>query len=453
MTCSYLLQGICNLIANCPNTAASCTTTQAFGGFAHFALEARNGAGISPRVGVDVEWGGSGSIDNGGVPVCMLSASNSAATVGTAVELAAVCSNGPTSYSWTNCSSRGPRCGATAATTGSVTYTVTASNARGTSAPATAQVSWHLAGRPACTLSASNTTPMAGTNVTLTATCSDGPTNYVWTGCASSAATCAATSAAAGARTYSVSGINGSGAGTVASVTVDWQARPANPPACSVSSSNASPQVGDSIVLTASCSNLPTSYAWTGCSSTGATCNVRGSATGPQTYSVQATNVVGTGPAASVSVNWQQAELGCGRADVIRATVPWGSSPTIYTRDFGGLRAEGIAVVAIVIPPGQSATSWGRLQWAEYVDPRGDRQVTLSRTPCDFRSADPSGNGGPLVAARGVSGDVYWNLGPRRPGYPEAHVVAGETYYVNLRQVNGCGSSGICNMVLGLSWY
>jgi hypothetical protein len=110
-----------------------------------------------------------------------------------------------------------------------------------------------------------------------------------------------------------------------------------------------------------------------------------------------------------------------------------GSSPTIYTRDFGGLRAGAIAVVAIDIPASQSATSWGRLQWAEYVDPRGTRQVTLSRSACDFRSVDSTGNNGPLVATGGASGDVYWNLGTPRSGYPEGHVIAGQRYYVNLR--------------------
>jgi hypothetical protein len=138
--------------------------------------------------------------------------------------------------------------------------------------------------------------------------------------------------------------------------------------------------------------------------------------------------------------------------DVVRTAVPWGSSPTIYTKDFGPLKADGVAVVAIIIPSNISPSAWGRLQWAEYVDPRGDRQVTLSRSPCDFRGPDPSGINGPLVMTGGVSGDVYWNLAAARFGYPEGHVLAGQTYYVNLRQTNGCGSSGSCNMVLGLTW-
>ena len=48
------------------------------------------------------------------------------------------------------------------------------------------------------------------------------------------------------------------------------------------------------------------------------------------------------------------------------------------------------------------ALSRGRLQWAEYIDPRGSRNVTLSRSPCDFRGTDASGNSAtcPICGAR-----------------------------------------------------
>jgi hypothetical protein len=297
---------------------------------------------------------------------------------------------------------------------------------------------------------------MAGTNVTLTANCSGSPTNYVWTNCTSSVSTCVATNANAGAIVYSVAGVNGSGSGVAANVTVNWQPRPTAPPVCTVASNLQSPFTGQTITLTATCSNSPTSYAWTNCASTTSTCLATSNSAGTQNYSVQATNVIGTSTAASVGVTWQQSttppDFCASYSSVISTSVPWGSSPTIYTKDFGPLKSGGVAVIAIVIPSTISPAAWGRLQWAEYVDPRGDRQVTLSRSPCDFRGVDASGVNGPLVVTGGVSGDVYYNLGAARFGYPEGHVSAGQTYYVNMRQINGCGSSGSCNMVLGLTW-
>ncbi|HEX6944789.1 MAG TPA: hypothetical protein VF196_01245 [Casimicrobiaceae bacterium] len=77
---------------------------------------------------------------------------------------------------------------------------------------------------PTCTVAASTTTPLTGASVTLTATCSNGPTSYVWTNCTSTTSTCTATSAVAGNRSYSVVASNASGAGPSASVTVAWTA-------------------------------------------------------------------------------------------------------------------------------------------------------------------------------------------------------------------------------------
>ena len=462
LTCNYMLQSACNLIANCPAGSSSCSTNQSVAGAAHYALEATNSAGKGPRAGIDIDWIGGGGGGGGGggpptAPVCNLYASSNNPQVNTSVTLSASCSGNPTSYAWTNCNSSGASCSATASTPGTVTYQVVGSNSAGNSAPATVQVGWQNPAPPSCSVTASNTTPMAGTNVTLTASCSGSPTSYTWTNCTSSAATCVATNANAGAVVYSVAGLNTSGAGAPANVTVAWQPRPTSPPTCSVASNMPSPFTGQTITLTATCTNSPTTYAWTNCSSTTSTCQATSNTAGTQNYSVQATNVVGTSTAAATSVTWQQSSAPpdfCGNyKDVVQTAVPWGSSPTIYTKDFGPMKAGGVAVVAIYIPTSLPSTAWGRLQWAEYVDPRGDRQVTLSRSPCDFRGVDASGANGPLVVTGGVSGDVYYNLAAARFGYPEGKVTAGQTYYVNLRQTNGCGQSGSCNMVLGLGWY
>ena len=76
-------------------------------------------------------------------------------------------------------------------------------------------------------------------------------------------------------------------------------------PACTLSASNTQPTVGQSIVLTASCSGTPTSYAWTGCASGRSTCSAAANTAGVVTYSVVASNAAGSSPAASVNVAWR----------------------------------------------------------------------------------------------------------------------------------------------------
>ena len=75
-------------------------------------------------------------------PACVVFASNVAPAVGTSVTLTAYCSNTPTTYAWTGCSGMAGTCSATSAASGQLTYTLVASNASGTSAPATVSVDW-----------------------------------------------------------------------------------------------------------------------------------------------------------------------------------------------------------------------------------------------------------------------------------------------------------------------
>jgi hypothetical protein len=158
-------------------------------------------------------------------PTCTVSASpSSTVTAGTSVTLTASCTNSPTSYAWTNCSSTSATCTTTSPTATSRSISVTASNSGGPSAPASITVTWQAAAPqpPSCTVSSSNPTPTVGSSITLTASCTNSPTSYAWTGCTSTGATCTATAAAAGAATYSVIATNAGGNGT-ASTSVTWQ--------------------------------------------------------------------------------------------------------------------------------------------------------------------------------------------------------------------------------------
>ena len=79
-------------------------------------------------------------------------------------------------------------------------------------------------------------------------------------------------------------------------------------PACAPTASpSASVSTGQQVVISANCSNSPTAYIWSGsaCSSAGATCTDAKSFKGSKTYSVSGTNGSGTGPSASITINWR----------------------------------------------------------------------------------------------------------------------------------------------------
>jgi hypothetical protein len=79
---------------------------------------------------------------------------------------------------------------------------------------------------PACTLSTSNSTPIQGRTITLTASCTNSPTSYTWTNCTSTTSTCTTSQSTAGTRSYSVTARNAVGTSAPASVAVAWTAPP-----------------------------------------------------------------------------------------------------------------------------------------------------------------------------------------------------------------------------------
>jgi hypothetical protein len=75
-------------------------------------------------------------------------------------------------------------------------------------------------------------------------------------------------------------------------------------PACSISASPSSATVGSSVLLSANCDGTPTSFTWTGCSSSGPTCVASSSVSGTANYTVIATNAFGNSVPSTASVNW-----------------------------------------------------------------------------------------------------------------------------------------------------
>jgi hypothetical protein len=250
---------------------------------------------------------------------------------------------------------------------------------------------------------------------------------------------------------------NGSGTGAPATTLVNWQPPPTAAPSCTLTPSNNTPYTGQTITLTASCTQAPTNYVWTNCTlASGNTCQATSSVVGPQSYSVTASNAqFGSGAPAVASVTWQQAVGGqdfCGSyQNVVRLSKSWGDNAPIYTYTAGNFAANGVIVVSFVAGSGNYANA-GSTQVAEFNGIPAFRQINISKSSCDFRSVDPTGTSGPYVMAQGsLSPHISWNV-----GRPPVSLTPGQTYYVNIRNwLDGFGqtcSVGSCNAIIQFNW-
>ena len=136
-------------------------------------------------------------------------------------------------------------------------------------------------------------------------------------------------------------------------------AAPSGVPVCSPSASDAAPYVGAVITVFSQCSGNPTSYAWSGCTSTSGHCTATSSVNGPQTYTVVATNSSGASAPASVTVSWHKlppppicslivtanSNLPVVGSQVLLAAVCSGGAPTTYT--WGGCASGGNNCVTV----------------------------------------------------------------------------------------------------------
>jgi uncharacterized protein DUF5648 len=123
----------------CTGSGGQCSVTASASGMQTYTVIAANGSGSSAPASVSVSWRGLPP-----PPVCsLLSTANSdRPTVNTPLLLTAVCTGNPTGFSWSGCASTGGSCYTTSASPGVQVYSVSASNAGGTSPPAPAAVDW-----------------------------------------------------------------------------------------------------------------------------------------------------------------------------------------------------------------------------------------------------------------------------------------------------------------------
>jgi len=257
-------------------------------------------------------------------PTCTLASSSASPNAGATITLTATCTGTPTSYAWVGCSSTTSTCTTTAATAGTLSYFVTATNAAGAGSPARMDVTWKgtTGPIPICTLSADSATPTVGGQLTLRANCSQAPTRYEWmecsyqiqsactiiSTCSATSTSCTVTSSNPGYAHFALDAVNTAGTGPRAEMDVEWKGATAPPPqipSCQLTANDANPLLGTPITLTALCNGNPASFAWTNCSSNGPTCTTSGTAPGPQTYSVVAGNQTGNSLPATALVNWR----------------------------------------------------------------------------------------------------------------------------------------------------
>lgn len=462
---------------NCTGTGKSCVVNSTSPGAASYGVVAKNSVATGAQASITLNW----QYPASAAPVCQISANTTRPPLGTSLVLSSNCSQSPASYQWMGCSpllidicnllpecsSSSPTCSPIATQAGAVHYALRAINSAGMSAKVGVSVEWGggtappppVDNRPVCSIYASSVTPAVNSTLTLTAACLNAPTTYAWGGCSGSAPncgcsatsnTCTTTETAAVTRSYSVTGSNNSGVGSPASISVTWQQPPTSPPVCSIAASTSTPYVNGTLTLTAQCDQSPTSWQWSSpsCSSSSATCQLSSTSTGPASYTVGATNVIGAGaPSQPVSVTWTTPPPGgadyCGAySDVVEVALPWGG--TVDTSRVGGMRPDTVIVGRLTVPAGVPTT--GQVRFVEYVDGQADRVMSLSTSKCDFRGfvagaasqTDPTGTNYPMKWSNDINPQILFGYA----GQPQLQ--AGRTYYFNIRNVNWVTGAGSC---------
>jgi hypothetical protein len=444
----------CNINPNCAATSPTCAVSQTAAGPARYAVDAKNASGTGPKAYIDLAWAGAGGGGGGPisqVPVCSVSSTSTTPSTGTTITLTATCSGAPSSYDWIGSgiigTCTGSTCQATWPTAQTVTYGVSGINGNGTGGRAYVGVNWTQTAPqvPACTLSTPKPTPQVGQTITISSSCTNSPLSYTWTGCSSTTGSCQDAATAAGLKSYQLVATNAAGNSPQASITVNWQPVPTDPPTCTVATSDANPFTGSNITLTATCTNSPTSYTWTGCSSTSKTCTTTQTTPGVATYGVTATNQIGTSPLVTVQATWQQSTGGqnfCG-PNTAYVDITWGvpgpRNGRWLTTDYGGFPQGKIFVFKLTVPVGTPHSGSGQVfAPAEYQGPPAPRSMTLSENQCDFSTY--------LEGVSGTAPLIMFNVG----GPPGNSLTPGKTYYFSLRNDN-CGQAS-CDMSVSIPW-
>jgi hypothetical protein len=129
----------------------------------------------------------------------------------------------------------------------------------------------------------------------------------------------------------------------------------------------------------------------------------------------------------------------------------WTSGGNWLTQAFG----DHVAWVFQVTAPAGTAQSQilGRFAVSEYQGPPTMRQVSLSRTPCDYRAKDYTGANGPLSISNGTTATIIYGVCTPQFFGGTACLTPGVTYFVSARNWSvdfnnwSCGQAS-CNAVM-----
>ena len=201
----------------------------------------------------------------------------------------------------------------------------------------------------------------------------------------------------------------------------------------------------------------PTSYAWTAIPAVSGlqpttTVGSQGPLNITQTtsFSVTPSNSAGPGNTAQVTVVVQQQVTGfCSQfGTVIPASpinVPWGSAFNAQSAQSGAFGDNTVWVFQMSPPStAQQGASPGYFQAAEFGGLATPRQMTISRSACDFRTKDYTGLNGPLSVSNGNTVAIYYNIGTPQLFGGTAYLTPGTTYYVSIRNYSVDSGSYSC---------
>jgi hypothetical protein len=310
------------------------------------------------------------------------------------------------------------------------------------------------AGVASCSING-QTTAVIGDTVTLTGSCvtaSGAPDTGAWTGCGTStASTCTITSSA----TVTLAG----SAGGSKSKTVTFGAA-----TCSISPQNPTVITGNSQTFSASCNFTPTTYSWTGCTSSQASCTLTPAAggavgvtasNGTSTASASTNYTVGTGAGAGVPTKCDD-----GDSSVSASAITQINGLPIKV----SITNSQTAVFPIVVPAGVSKFTVPLVQTGDGSD-RVPKSVWISKRPC-FTPPASAAAASPLAGttlAEGLIGykvtTASWNffVGSTSNvfyggGFININVMPGDTWYMMVEWYSakggGCLSSSGCNVTV-----
>jgi hypothetical protein len=221
-----------------------------------------------------------------------------------------------------------------------------------------------------------------------------------------------------------------------------------------------------SLFMSCSGGTQPYHYSWTPNLSTGSTLPVPTTVAGTTPYTVTATDSASgsSGPfTASVTVTGSSSDPGGGGATglcaqyanvlpIVNAT--WGQPASWQSSQSGNFGDNAVWVFKLTVPQGTPTSIInGSFYVLEYQGPETLRQITISRSQCDFRTKDYTGANGPLAVANGTRATVYYGVGTPFLFGP-AELTPSQTYYVNVRNwqldptpQSSCGQAA-CNVLM-----